>query len=41
MPYVLTFNKDLIENKIINICKYLELKDQSFEGFRWILDLEK
>ena len=42
MPYVLTFNKDLIENKIINICKYLELKDQSFEGFiNWILDLRK
>jgi len=42
MPYVLTFNKDSIENKIINICKYLELKDQSFEGFiNWILDLRK
>jgi len=42
MPYVLTFNKDTIENKIINICKYLELKDQSFEGFiNWILDLRK
>ena len=42
MPYVLTFNKDSIENKIINICKYLELKDQSFDGFiNWILDLRK
>ena len=42
MPYVLTFNKDSIENKIINICKYLELKDQSFEGFiNWIIDLRK
>ncbi len=42
MPYVLTFNKDVIENKIINISKYLELKDQSFEGFiNWILDLRK
>ena len=42
MPYVLTFNKGSIENKIINICKYLELKDQSFEGFiNWILDLRK
>ena len=42
MPYVLTFNKDTIENRIINICKYLELKDQSFEGFiNWILDLRK
>ena len=42
MPYVLTFNKDSIENKIINISKYLELKDQSFEGFiNWILDLRE
>ena len=42
MPYVLTFNKGSIENKIINICKYLELKDQSFEGFiNWIIDLRK
>ncbi len=42
MPYVLTFNKDVIESKIITICKYLELKDQSFDGFiNWILDLRK
>ena len=42
MPYVLTFNKETIEGRIINICKYLELKDQSFEGFiNWILDLRK
>ena len=42
MPYVLTFNKDVIENKIIKICEYLELKDKSFDGFiNWILDLRK
>ena len=42
MPYVLTFNKDSIESKIINICKYLELKEQSFEGYiNWIVDLRK
>ena len=42
MPYVLTFNKDVIENKIIKICKYLDFKDQSFDGFiNWILDLRK
>ena len=42
MPYVLTFNKDVIENKIIKICKYLDFKDQSFEGFiNWIIDLRK
>ena len=42
MPYVLTFNKDVIEKKIIKICDYLELKDRSFDGFiNWILDLKK
>ena len=42
MPYVLTFNKNVIEQKIIKICDYLELKDRSFDGFiNWILDLRK
>ena len=42
MPYVLTFNKDVIEGKIIKICDYLELKDRSFDGFiNWVLDLRK
>ena len=42
MPYVLTFNKNVIEKKIIKICDYLELKDRSFDGFiNWILDLRK
>ena len=42
MPYVLTFNKDVIEEKIIKICGYLELKNRSFDGFiEWILDLRK
>ncbi|MDA9604395.1 iron-containing alcohol dehydrogenase [Candidatus Pelagibacter sp.] len=42
MPYVLTFNKDVIEKKIIKICNYLELKDRSFDGFvNWVLDLRK
>ena len=42
MPYVLTFNKDVIEQKIIKICYYLELKDRSFIGFvNWVLDLRK
>ncbi len=42
MPYVLTFNKDAIEKKIIKICDYLELKDKSFDGFiNWVLDLRK
>jgi len=42
MPYVLTFNKDVIKDKIIKICDYLEFKDRSFDGFiNWILDLRK
>ena len=42
MPYVLSFNKDVIEKKIIKICDYLELKNRNFNGFiDWILDLRK
>ncbi len=42
MPYVLSFNKNAIEKKIIKICDYLELKDRSFDGFvNWVLDLRK
>ena len=42
MPYVLSFNKDVIEEKIIKICKYLELKEISFNGFiDWTLKLRK
>jgi len=41
MPYVLTFNKDLIKDRIISICDYLNL-DKNFESFlKWILDLRK
>ena len=42
MPYVLTFNRDVIEKKMIKICDYLELKDRSFDGFvNWVLELRK
>ncbi len=42
MPYVLSFNKDVIENKIIKVCEYLEIEEKSFNGFlNWILDLRK
>ena len=42
MPYVLTFNKDVIEQKIIKICEYLEINDKSFNGFiDWVLKLRK
>ena len=42
MPYVLTFNKDVIEKKIIKICDYLDLRERSFASFlNWVLDLRK
>ena len=42
MPYVLTFNRDVIEERIIKICEYLEFKNKSFEEFlNWVLDLRK
>ena len=42
MPYVLTFNKDAIEKKIIKICEYINLDNKSFDGFiQWIIDLRK
>ena len=41
MPYVLTFNKPSIENKIISICDYLNL-NKNFDSFlNWILELRK
>ena len=42
MPYVLSFNKKEIEQRIIKLCEYLDLKDNSFDGFlNWVLDLRK
>ena len=41
MPYVLTFNRDTIEKRIMSICDYLNLS-KSFNSFlEWILDLRK
>ena len=42
MPYVLIRNKEKIENKIINLSRYLELPNPSFKNFlNWILELRK
>tara|TARA_Y100001970_G_scaffold176202_1_gene214782 strand:+ start:4929 stop:6092 length:1164 start_codon:yes stop_codon:yes gene_type:complete len=39
MPYVLTFNREVIEERIVSICDYLNLS-KSFESYlSWILDL--
>ena len=41
MPYVLSFNKSLINEKVVSICDYLNL-DKNFESFlNWILSLRK
>ena len=41
MPYVLTFNKKEILERIVSICDYLGL-EKSFDSFiEWIMDLRK
>ena len=41
MPYVLTFNKNEISNKIISICDYIGI-EKSFENFiKWIMSLRE
>ena len=40
MPYVLKKNRKAIEEKIISLSQYLNLQNQTFDGFmNWILDL--
>ena len=42
MPYVLEKNREVIEEKIISVAKYLDLENTSFNGFmNWILKLRK
>ena len=42
MPYVIKFNQSVIEEKMERLSRYIELKNQSFDGFlEWILDLRK
>ena len=42
MPYVLTFNKKEIQNKIVKITDYLDLKERTFDAFlKWIMDLRE
>jgi len=42
MPYVLTFNRSAIENKIAKLSEYLELKEASFNSFvDWVLNLRE
>ena len=40
MPYVVKFNQSQIEERIISLSKYIDLENQTFDGFlKWILDL--
>jgi alcohol dehydrogenase class IV len=40
MPYVIKFNQPQIEERIIALSKYIDLDNQTFDGFlQWILDL--
>ncbi|MDA9676851.1 iron-containing alcohol dehydrogenase, partial [bacterium] len=42
MPYVLTFNRSTIENKIAKLSEYLDLKEASFNSFvDWVLELRE
>ena len=42
MPYVVKFNQSQIEERISFLSKYIDLENQSFDGFlQWILDLRK
>ena len=42
MPYVLTFNRSTIENKIAKLSEYLGLKEVSFNSFvDWVLELRE
>ena len=42
MPYVLKKNREVIEDKIIGVAKYLDLEFATFDGFvNWILNLRK
>jgi len=42
MPYVLTFNRLTIENKIAKLSEYLQLKEASFNSFvDWVLELRE
>ena len=42
MPYVLKKNRNAIEDKLIALSRYIELSNQSFDGFiTWILNLRE
>ncbi len=42
MPYVISFNREVIEKKIIKICEFINLKIKSYNSFlEWLLKLRE
>jgi len=42
MPYVIKKNREVIEDKLIALSRYIELSNQSFDGFmNWLLNLRE
>lgn len=42
MPYVLKFNRAAIEEKIVRLARWLDLRSPTFDGFmEWVLDLRR
>jgi alcohol dehydrogenase class IV len=42
MPYVLAFNRAVVEDRLARLAGYIGLEDASFDGFlAWILDLRR
>ena len=42
MPYVIVYNKEAIEDKIIQLARYLNIPQPSFDSFlNWIIELRK
>jgi alcohol dehydrogenase class IV len=42
MPYVVKFNRPAIEDKIVRLARWLDLRDATFDGFmQWMLDLRR
>ena len=42
MPYVVKFNRPAIEDKVVRLARWLDLRDPTFDGFmQWTLDLRR
>ncbi len=42
MPYVVKFNREAIEDKVVRLARWLDLRTSTFDGFmQWTLDLRR